>query len=168
MSECRVCGGRTPKAKSVFCGRACFLKSVAVVKKCAGCEETLPRSKKVYCTNECKIRTLTGRGHVRWQGGKWERADGVVFVWTDKIVSTPSGRRRAEREHRVVAAKSIGRRLEPWEMIIHISREMDDNRPDNLFICGSRSEYSRRRQGGLPWPDHSNLGAYDQPNPRPL
>ena len=63
-------------------------------------------------------------------------------------------------EHRVVASRAIGRMLEPHEPILHINNVNTDNRPENLFICDSKSEMAKRRQGSLPWPQRSNLDSY--------
>jgi hypothetical protein len=62
-------------------------------------------------------------------------------------------------EHRLVASRAIGRILESHEVVIHI-RESGGNVADNLFICASRSEYAKRREGSLAWPKKSNLRTY--------
>lgn len=64
------------------------------------------------------------------------------------------------QEHRVVASRAIGRALLRSEPLLHINNQLGDNRPDNLFICGSNSEMLRRVHGTLPWPTSSNLGTY--------
>ena len=63
-------------------------------------------------------------------------------------------------EHRVVASREIGRLVSRDEYVIRINRNPEDNRPENLFICESNSEFSRRRNGSLPWPTASNLCQY--------
>jgi hypothetical protein len=63
-------------------------------------------------------------------------------------------------QHRLVCAKQIGRMLKRSEIVIHINSDGLDNRPSNLFLCGSMSEFSRIRQGSLPWPKKSNLKEY--------
>jgi hypothetical protein len=50
--------------------------------------------------------------------------------------------------------------LKRSEIVIHINSDGLDNRPSNLFLCGSMSEFSRIRQGSLPWPKKSNLKEY--------
>ena len=45
-------------------------------------------------------------------------------------------------EHRLVIEKTVGRILNSWETVHHISNNKLDNRLDNLFVC-SRSEHDR-------------------------
>jgi hypothetical protein len=63
-------------------------------------------------------------------------------------------------EHRLIAGKAIGRDLRRGEVVIRLNRVVNDNRESNLFICASMSEYSKRRNGSLPWPTKSNLAVY--------
>jgi hypothetical protein len=65
-------------------------------------------------------------------------------------------------QHRLVCAQQIGRMLKRGEVVIHINNDGLDNRPSNLFLCESMSEFSRRRQGSLPWPKQSNLKEYKE------
>lgn len=63
-------------------------------------------------------------------------------------------------EHRVVASREIGRMVKRGEIVIRVNRNPSDNRPENLFICESMSEFCKRRAGTLPWPRKSNLMNY--------
>jgi len=63
-------------------------------------------------------------------------------------------------DHRLSAIKVIGRMLTRDEFVIRLDRNPEHNEPDNLFICCSNSEYSKRRSGSLPWPVKSNLMEY--------
>ena len=64
-------------------------------------------------------------------------------------------------QHRIIAGKEIGRPLRRGEIVIKINRSPNDNRPENLFICASNSEFSHRRNGSLGWPKESNLKTYE-------
>jgi len=66
------------------------------------------------------------------------------------------------QEHRAVIAKHIGRMLKRTEIVIHINNNGLDNRLSNLFVCESMSEFSKRRNGSLPWPKKSNVDNYKE------
>lgn len=94
------------------------------------------------------------KGSVPWNAG-------TSNGWTDKrgyrwLYVTENGKRRARREHRVVVEKSIGRRLEPWEVVHHKDGNPSNNAIDNLEVvefgahtaehhAGSRKSYEARR-----------------------
>jgi len=81
--------------------------------------------------------------------------------WTDQrgyrwLYVIENGKRRARREHRVVMERSIGRRLEPWEVVHHKDGNPSNNALSNLEIkefglhttehhSGSRKSYDARR-----------------------
>jgi hypothetical protein len=52
--------------------------------------------------------------------------------------------------------------LKRSEIVVHINNDGLDNRPSNLFLCESMSEFARRRDGSLPWPKKSNLKEYKE------
>ena len=94
------------------------------------------------------------KGSVPWNAG-------TSNGWTDKrgyrwLYVTENGKRRARREHRVVVEQSIGRRLEPWEVVHHKDGNPSNNAIDNLEVvefgahtaehhAGSRKSYEARR-----------------------
>lgn len=86
---------------------------------------------------------------------------GTSQGWTDKrgyrwLYVDENGRRRARREHRVLVERSIGRRLEPWEIVHHKDGNPSNNAIDNLEVMefgvhssehhtGSRRDADARR-----------------------
>ena len=94
------------------------------------------------------------KGSVPWNAG-------TSNGWTDKrgyrwLYVTENGRCRARREHRVVVEQSIGRRLEPWEVVHHKDGNPSNSAIDSLEVvefgahtaehhAGSRKSYEARR-----------------------
>jgi HNH endonuclease len=64
---------------------------------------------------------------------------GYVLVW---VPEHPKSFQGWYYEHRLVYEKKLGRILETWEEVHHISMIKDDNSPDNLFLC-LRKEHNR-------------------------
>lgn len=135
-------------------------------KKCISCGQdfmvTPSKSKQLKenscCSIECQSEYyLMERSH-KWKGGKYiDQTTGHRRVLLEREgFSSPY-----IAEHRVIASRAIGRMLFRHEYIIHINNQMTDNRTENLFICGSISDYAKRRQGSRPWPKKSNLETYE-------
>lgn len=96
----------------------------------------------------------TPKGTIPWNAGTGKG-------WVDKrgyrwLYVTENGRRRARREHRVIVERSLGRRLDPWEIVHHKDGNPTNNDLGNLEITefgahtkehstGSRKSYESRR-----------------------
>ena len=76
----------------------------------------------------------TGKGWVDKRGYRW------VYV-------TENGKRRARREHRVIVEQSIGRRLDPWEVVHHKDGNPSNNEIDNLEIVEFGSHTAKHHTG---------------------
>lgn len=76
---------------------------------------------------------LDGDKNPAWTGGRRQRSDGYIEVWT------PTGVRL---EHQVVMEQTLGRHLLPGEVVHHIDGHKANNEPANLHLT-TQSEHIR-------------------------
>jgi hypothetical protein len=76
---------------------------------------------------------LDGDKNPAWTGGRRQRSDGYIEVWT------PTGVRL---EHQVVMEQTLGRPLVPGEVVHHIDGDKANNEPANLHLT-TQSEHIR-------------------------
>lgn len=172
--KCPGCGNfflatrstHSPDGLRTNCSRKCYSEKKRKDREriCPNCgklfyarSSLLQQSGNNCCSEKCQYDYFVMDKRPQWKGGKY--------------IDTGSGQRKILfprenfsskylAEHRIIAAQCIGRFLMREEMMLHLNDEPDDNRPENLFICGSISEMRRRRNGTLPWPSESNLSTY--------
>lgn len=174
--ECPTCGGNFLATRSshetddglrIYCSFKCSKEGLkrGHMRACICCGKEFymnpakaRRSKEENCCSaECNNQFYKEERSPGWKGGRFLDVNSGttrVRLKREGFVCPYIG------EHRVVASRSIGRMLEPYEPIMHINNVKTDNRPENLFICGSYSEMAKRMQGSLPWPKRSNLKRY--------
>lgn len=106
------------------------------------------RKQGTYCSVACKHEAITGRELST--GTRYARKkDGYIVV---KV-----GVRKYALEHRLVAARTLGRELLRHEQVHHINGDKQDNRPENLQVMSNREHQllhghidkvnARRRKG---------------------
>lgn len=176
LKDCPACGVKFLATRSshesedglrTYCSVKCSKEGLKIGEArnciCCGKEFYLSPSKKLRlkeescCSNKCRSQFYTEEKAHGWKGGKYiDTNSGTVRIMMkrDGFASPYIG------EHRIVASRAIGRVLKPHEPILHINNNNSDNRPENLFICGSNSEMAKRLQGSMPWPKRSNLDIY--------
>lgn len=172
--ECKNCGGlftavratstETYDGYRIYCSKKCSdTDKLYEDRPCAVCGTMFyPNSKRknetqLTCSNKCRAEYFSGVNSHMFVDGTY-----IAEQTNHKMVlqKRPGYVGKYMAEHRLVVSKYLGRLLTRSEYIIHINNRGTDNRLENLFICESNSEFSRRRNGSLPWPEKSNLGTY--------
>lgn len=175
--ECAACGGMfmaektrtavTEDGRRIYCSDKCRVEGLrkGIERSCINCgiSFSLPPSKDALareescCSIDCRAAYYTGSRSPTWNGGAYisESAGyGFVALVRDGYVG------KYIQEHRLIASRVIGRPVIRGEVVIHVNRNKKDTRPENLFLCESMSEFSKRRFGSLPWPKHGNLESF--------
>lgn len=165
---CGACGGIfTPDQRGrVYCSQPCRHAGLrkGVEKNCVNCggvfylspSKVKKRREESCCSTECRYEYYKEDRSKEWEGGNYlsEQA-GHSFT----LLVRPGYVGKYIQDHRLAASKALGRPIERGEVVIAINRDKTDTRSENLFVCGSMSEYARMRSGSIPWPQASNIGA---------
>jgi uncharacterized C2H2 Zn-finger protein len=168
--ECAQCGDvfkpnrseHTDDKINKFCSKKCYgdAQKSGEERACLNCSNlfyTNLSHNNVCCSIKCKSEHFRGALAPAWKNGQFvTEATGHKFVAFER----PDRVSKYVAEHRMVVMREIGRLLERWEYVIHINNVPDDNRPENLYVCGTNSQFSKMRNGSLPWPKKSNLRSY--------
>lgn len=88
---------------------------------------------------KCSLSSVHSRN---WRGGKHFDGNGYVFIWVDKdnfFYPMISSSKKCKcggyvMEHRLVVAQSLGRCINPWEIVHHKNRIRNDNKIANLQL----------------------------------
>ncbi|MGA1809343.1 HNH endonuclease [Sphingobium sp. WW5] len=145
-----------------FCSTACLhehRRSLRITKACLNCGEpfTVSRSHsgKTICSRACATAYYVRDRSHGWRGGvvkqngrKFRRIDRQGFAG------------KYNGEHRLVAEREIGRRLERNEVVICLDGDNDNHAPANLFLLPDQKEFGLLKMGSVPWPAESNLRSY--------
>ncbi|MFI1928347.1 HNH endonuclease [Streptomyces sp. NPDC020377] len=135
-----------------FCSKQCHdrgQRANRVVTVCAACGDRFSHrrsSVRKYCSKACDANGRMVRVLDREHNGRPARinAAGYVMIWEPDHPACYDG---WLLEHRLVAERTLGRRLETADEVHHINRDKTDNRPENLVV--------------LSGPDHSYITALD-------
>jgi len=169
-AQCATCGtqfkararhGRSDEQQPKYCSPQCAHEGARreIVRQCVSCGggfSILPQMDNRTCSWRCKNEFYRDERSGSWKGGEYSDDRNFVRVRLPR----PGYVSKYDGEHRVVAARAIGRPLTRGEVVLHINGDHADNRDANLFICASRSEAALLLQGSLRWPATSNLHNY--------
>lgn len=142
---CKACAGAfetrdNPKGRArVYCSTACYHKGRIGQETrrwpkdhpyvCVGCGvgfRAAADRRRRYCTSSCGYAHRTGENHPNWRGGRFATKQGYIKVCTEN---------GSEHEHRVIAARALGRPLTALETVHHINGNKQDNDRRNLLVC---------------------------------
>ena len=99
-----------------------------------------------------------GDNHVRWKGGRRLATNGYVLIHVGRSHHLCM-RNGYAYEHRVVAERMLGRKLNKGERPHHKNEDKTDNRPENLEIVASEGEHRlwHRKNHGMRRPGEDNV-----------
>lgn len=93
----------------------------------------------VTCSLACTGVKQRGSSNPSFSGGRHTADTGYVRILNPSHPESDS--RGYVYEHRLVMEQSLGRRLNPGEVVHHINHVRDDNRLENLRVFASHSEH---------------------------
>lgn len=100
----------------------------------------------LYCSRVCKDTAFTGQpntkiskeNHYSWKGG-------IRLDKGYRTISTPNHPNANNcgyvQEHRLVVEKSIGRFLDPMEVVHHLDGDRSNNKLSNLLLVENKKEH---------------------------
>lgn len=163
--ECLTCGSLftvSPRKVGHYCSAPCAKKGLEkdrIGKVCAHCGEsfyvTQHRKNEATCSRKCRDAYYLRDRAPTWKGGEVLQNE-RRYRRTDR----EGYQAKYEGEHRLVAAREIGRTIARGEVIICIDRNNENISPKNLFMLPNFSELGLLMAGVVEWPAASNLQEY--------
>ncbi len=154
--------GNKRDAEHRYCSTACAhggLLKPRVTKICAQCGDSfdLPptRSQEETCSKACANLYHIRDNHHAWKGGLVAQNDRP-----SRRIDRDGYAAKYEGEHRLIAAREIGRQVRRGEIVMCIDENNDNMHPRNLFLCPNMTEFGMIRSGAVAWPSASNLKDY--------
>jgi len=164
--SCANCGkpldASARDASQRFCSTAClsvYRRSRRVTKTCLNCGKMFTvsraRSDEMLCSRACSTSYYVRDRSPGWQGGVVKQ-NGRMFRRIDREGYAA----KYDGDHRLVAERTIGRRLKRNEVVICLDGNNDNHAPANLFLLPNQKEFGLLKAGSVPWPAESNLRSY--------
>lgn len=167
-AECEMCGNtfearyrRSTGQWVKFCSHQCAGKSLEiekVSKVCVSCGKTFeiyPKRNDVTCSMECRSAYFIRDRSAQWTGGLIDQGQRPF-----RRIDRQGYEAKYEGEHRLIAAREIGRILERGEVVLCLDKNHENINPENLFLCPSYREYGLINSSVVEWPQESNLARF--------
>ena len=172
--ECANCGGvfmanktrtgNTEDGLRKYCSNKCRHEGMrnSITKICLNCSAEFfmqpslqaIRGEESCCSQECRVEYYKGARSSEWEGGNhFSQSIGGTQTYMER----PGYVGKYIQDHRLAASRYLGRPVERGEVVIHVNKVKSDNRIENLFICGSMSQYAKIRSGSIAWPKAGNI-----------
>jgi hypothetical protein len=91
-----------------------------------------------FCSLKCAGRL---ENHSNWNGGRFKHPKGYILVKSPNHPFVDDN--NYVPEHRLIVERQIGRYLHRWEIVHHVNKVRDDNRPEKLMAFKSKGDHSR-------------------------
>ena len=156
--------GRSEDGLRKYCSDKCRTQGLrnSIAKICLNCSAEflmhpslqVIRREESCCSQECRLEYYKGARSSGWKGGEYfsEYAGHKLT-----LLERPGYVGKYIQNHRLAASRYLGRPVERGEVVIHVNKVKSDNRIENLFICGSMSQYAKIRCGSIAWPKAGNI-----------
>lgn len=134
--------------KKKFCSSDCYalFRTKYFPKNCIICDRLFnPTKNAKTCSSVCRVKYIAAYGLTKaenngmWKGGRIKGSAGYIKILKPEH---PYSVKSYVLEHRLIMENSIGRYLEPHEVVHHINHRKDDNRLENLQLL-TKKEHDR-------------------------
>ena len=82
---------------------------------------------------------MSGKNHPMWKGGIWHDSDG--YIWLLRKEHPRANKYGYVLRSHLIAEESLNRLIQSNEIIHHINRIRNDDRPENLYLFSDRIDH---------------------------
>lgn len=142
-----------PEKREECCGSECKAKLHELLHwetfRCASCGIKVRRRKSrrksdlAFCSNACVASFFSFK-------------DGIYVGKNGRGYISAGDGKSYQLYHRFIVEKHLGRKLSPDEPIVHVDRNLLNNRLENLYLFSTMADMQAAIQAGQ-WPTRSNL-----------